>query len=189
MFHQVYQLFQGLGQDWLLGPVQGGHQNSGPEHMVHVKILIPSTLLMLQFWTCTLSTWNIFFAFNWHFILKMQNTWKVHCAAKDEKPPKPSNIWKRLEAKCGWRTECDKRFTVWPENLPGGQLPINSSPGQIGSRVNNWWIQARLTKCGGLSHKFKSRIQHWSLSAHIYCRGPVKGYGRGCEVVRLLFLQ
>ena len=75
----------------------------------------------------------------------------------------------------GWRTERDKRFTCRPENLPGGQLPINSSPGQIGSQVNNWWIQARLTKCGGLSHKFKSGIQHWSLSAHIYCRGLIKG--------------
>ena len=85
---------------------------------------------------------------------------------------------------CGWRTECDKRFTVWPENLPGGQLPINSSPGQIGSQVNNLWIQARLTKCGGLSHKFKSRIQHSSLSAHTYWCDPVNSRKsarlRGC---------
>ena len=68
----------------------------------------------------------------------------------------------------------------WPENLPEGQLPINSSPGQIGSTVNNWWIRARLTNCGGLSQKFNSGI-FVKLSVYILSRPSKRQNGLlGC---------
>ena len=89
---------------------------------------------------------------------------------------------------CGWRIERDKRFTIRsvsvdPKIYQAGNYQSIHHPVKLGHR-SIIDVQARLTKCGGLSHKFKSRIQHSSLSAHTYCRDPVNSRKsarlRGC---------